>query len=61
MVKITLKIPYSDISETKYRNKNKVLKLIILFKNGDILTLYGEHAKNIFDKLRRNKAGEQLE
>jgi hypothetical protein len=61
MIKIQLEVPYFDISELKYRHKNGILRLIILFKNGDKLTLTGDYAKNIFDKLNRNKAGEQLE
>lgn len=61
MIKIQLDIPFSDILEQQYRNKNGILRLIIYFKNGDRITFYGHQAKNIFDKLRRNKAGEQLE
>lgn len=61
MIKIELNIPYSDILEVKHSNKRGIFKLVIYLKNGNIITLYGDQAKNISKKLIRNKAGEQLE
>ena len=57
-ITIKLNIPYNDIEEVK---KTTDRKTIIVLKSGQVLTFSNGQAKRIFNKLRRNYPGENLD